>query len=161
MITRKQRLATRVMAANRRFHKEGKRMNPDSACKLINESLFYRPGWTFEAVKHTQRFENAIRVRIEFDTVDTSEPTADNTYETPFRLHVSFTLMVGRMDDVGLYKALLGVILRVEEHEAREFLKVKPTQWAPFHPHTEDGIKRWHETAMLPDYAIADLQYGL
>lgn len=135
-------------------------MKPESACRLINESMMYRPGWTFDASEHKERFENAIRVRIEFDTLDTSAVT-DAGFDSSFRLHVTFTLMVGKMDDVGLYRAVLGVILRVEEHEAREFLRIRPTHWAPFHPHQDDGIERWHKTPDVPDYFVTDIQYGI
>jgi hypothetical protein len=57
-------------------------------------------------------------------------------------------------EDTDLYRKLAYAILEIEEHEMREYFRISPTFWAPFHPHQYDGMKRWgkyHE----------DLKFGL
>lgn len=146
-------------------------MRVESAIALIN-NLVYKPGWHFTATDHTKRFESTVLVRIDYPAVDSGRPNAmrDEPYSSEDILpaaYASFPIVVDQCDDEGLYLAMLQVILEIEMHEAREFLRVKPTYWAPFHPHQTDGMRKWHR--MTENFQIRlgneslrlDLQFGV
>lgn len=117
-------------------------MHNTSAIELIN-SICYKPGWSFSAEDHTNRFQESLLVHVEYEARDSKQEDAPD-FPNAFVARAKFVLMVGDLDLYGLYRALLDeVILPIEEHEAREFLRIPPTFGAPFHPHTTDGMKRW------------------
>lgn len=117
-------------------------MNCESAVRLINEIVF-RPGWEITAECHCKRFEECVRITIAYPAFETSRECAQTGYQELNKPHASFPVQVRDLDDEGLYRAFLDCIAQIDSHEARETLRIKPTFWAPFHPHQEDGMKRW------------------
>lgn len=130
-------------------------MRVESAIRLI-ENLTYRPGWKFEATDYTKRFEDSIMVKYTFPAYHTERELAEQGYPSHTdESWAQFPMQVGNCNsDVELYRRALRHILKIESHEAREFLRVKPTYWAPFHPHRTDGMTAWGE----PD---EDFRYGV
>lgn len=56
------------------------------------------------------------------------------------------------------------ILMVIEEHEMREFLRIAPTYWAPFHPHHTDGIRRWIGSANVASewqMVIPDMHFGI
>lgn len=134
-------------------------MEVQSAVELVNQ-VIYKPGWNFEAEPHTPRFEGTISVCITYPAADSGSNSFPEAWRDGF-LHLvpggakaRHPIVVSDVDDVGLYKRLIDVILDIEEHEAREFLRILPTGWAPFHPHRVDGMRRWGKMEH-------DLHFGL
>jgi hypothetical protein len=136
-------------------------MHVDSAIALIN-TLIYKPGWTFEAEDHTNRFEGSIKVKITYPAKDSVIANApDYTKDIPGGARAAFPLVVRDCDDVDLYYQIAKVIMEIEAHEMREFLRVNPTKWAPFHPHQIDGMKRWANITEDAASFKADLDFGI
>lgn len=134
-------------------------MDVSSAVELVNNSLVYKPGWTFTATDHTDRFEDTIVVRVDYPARNSNRDQAEGEYPQEITTYASFPLVVKDCDDESLIFQLLQAIGRIEMHEAREFLRVKPTMWAPFHPHRADGMRRW--SARTGDRLVDDLQFGI
>lgn len=156
----------------------------DTAKALISQ-MVYKPGWEFEAQDATSRFENAVVVTIWYPCPDSNRDNAMKGYPdvepcnvvkggkeieagTPTirpegKAKASFTLMIGDADDTKLYYMLSTAIMKIEEHEMREFMRTKPTFWAPFHPHRTDGMKRWAEMSNreFADVQMGDLTFGI
>jgi len=128
-------------------------MNVASAVRLVNE-LVYKPGWAFTAEDHTNRFEGSIKVRIDYPAMNSNRDRAEHGYDEEIKTYASFALIVQNCDDITLYRKLLDRIIQIEIHEAREFLRVEPTFWAPFHPHRIDGMQRWGDVE-------SDLLFGV
>ncbi len=138
-------------------------MEIKSAIRLIND-LGYKPGWTIEAESYEQRFEGTVMVKFTFPAYESERHFADATdgayNPEPIESYAKFPIMVGDItDQTELYGRVLDAIRRLEMHEAREFLRVRPTWWAPFHPHRVDGMKRWAERTGEP--LGEDFRYGL
>lgn len=129
-----------------------------SAMQLI-ENLVYKPQWKFSAVDHTSRFEGMIKVRIDYPARNSNRDTAPLFEDDIPVTYATFSIIVSDCDEVALYKRLIDAIVEIEAHEAREFLRVAPTYWAPFHPHRIDGMKRWAEMTGRP--IQFDTQFGL
>lgn len=129
-------------------------MRTESGIEIIKHSIL-KPGWDIDPQDYTHRFEDTIRLNITYPALSSNREEAPH-YCTPVEggARASFNLMVGKFDDVDLYRALINTFCRIECHEWREFFRVHPTFWAPFHPHRIDGMERWGE----PDH---DLQFGL
>lgn len=139
-------------------------MQITTAVELIHQLVFF-PGFEFKAVDHTNRFEGTVKVRVEYDAWNTNRETLrDDHYTEKIHTFAEFPLMVEDLDDeVMLYRRLMIVLMRLYEHEAREALRVKATQWAPFHPHKVNGMRRWLSTNnddMLMDLTT-DFTFGL
>lgn len=118
-------------------------MKVTTAMALIN-GLIYKPGWTIEVESYCHRFEESIKITLCCDTYRSEREEAAEGYPSPIRPRASFVIMVGdKTDDCSLYRAVLDKIIEYETHEAREFLRVGTTLWAPFHPHQTEGSKRW------------------
>lgn len=129
-------------------------MKVTTAIALV-QNLVYKPGWTMEVDDYTKRFEDSICITLCCDTYKSEREEAGEGYPTAIRPRASFCIMVGDLDtDVDLYRALMDKIIEYEVHEAREFLRVRPTMWAPFHPHKRDGQQRWGNPA-------ADIAFGM
>ena len=129
-------------------------MKVPTAIALI-ANLVYKPGWTMETEDYSHRHEDGVKVTLCCDTYRSEREEAEEGYPSPIRPRASFCILVGDLEtDVDLYRALMDKIIEYEVHEAREFLRVKPTLWAPFHPHKADGQKRWGNPA-------ADLAFGM
>ncbi|WP_433463933.1 hypothetical protein [Spirillospora sp. CA-128828] len=128
-------------------------MEIESAIRLIG-NLIYKPGWVFEAKDYSNRFEGAIAIRIEYPAFQSERADAAKGYPNEIRPYATFPVVVDDCDDVSLYRLVLTHIMEIEEHEAREFLRVEPTMWAPFHPHRADGMRRFGAMQQ-------DLRFGL
>jgi len=127
-----------------------------SAVELIN-NLVFKPGWTIAAEDHTNRFEGCVVVKITYLAANSDRDNARNGFVDQVlpTARASFVLMVATCQTVeDLCRMILGLIARIDSHEAREFLRVRPTMWAPFHPHRDDGMKRWGDVQ-------GDLTFGL
>lgn len=127
-------------------------MNVESAVQLINQ-LVYKPGWKISATDHTNRFEGAVQVRIDYPAHASEREEAPN-YAREIQTYAEFPMIVVDCNDASLYRRVINAIVEIETHEAREFLRVVPTMWAPFHPHRIDGMRRWGDES-------GDLRFGL
>ncbi len=137
-------------------------MEIDHAIRTL-ESCTYKPGWEWECTDLRKRFENGIEMLVTFDAHDTSPSCALEGWpdRCVFRNRVKVKLMVGRFrNETELLKAFLDCLMKIEEHESREFLKTADGE-SPFHPHTDEGITAWHETPKVPPYYVTDIQYGI
>ena len=128
-------------------------MNADSAIALIN-TIVFKPDWKLTATNLTDRFEDTINLRVDYPARLANRDQAANGYPVEIWPGANFPIMVGSLDEVGLLRKVFDVLMEVETHENREFFRVMPTYWAPFHPHRHDGIQRWG----TPEY---DLKFGL
>lgn len=130
-------------------------MEVDTACTIINEQLVFFPDWTFEAEPFTNRFESAIRAKIQYPACATERAEAPLGYPRQIVTGGQFTLNL-RCDSIDtlMRQVLSDIILPIYCHEAREGLRLAPTFWAPFHPHRSEGMQRWGD----PD---GDLRFGL
>lgn len=133
-------------------------MEINSAIELVH-SMEYKPGWTFTATDHTARFEGTVKVRVEYPALNSNRDQAADGYPEAIATYAEFPLVVADCNDESLYFKILESIIKIEAHEAREFLRVKPTHWAPFHPHRIDGMRRW--TEKTGDPMVGDLQFGI
>lgn len=133
-----------------------------TALDLVGQ-LIYRPGWEFTATDHSSRFEGSICVRVDYPAQETSRTMALKGYPESYGLnnrpYALFPIVVRDLDNIGLYAAILQAIAQIDIHEAREYLRIHPTGWAPFHPHQIDGMRRWAERHNAD--VIADLQFGI
>lgn len=134
-------------------------METESALKLIPE-LIYKPGWAFAANAHENRFEGTIVVKIDYPARNSNRDQAESGYPVEISTYASFPLVIKDCSDEDLYAQILDAIVRIEEHEAREFLRIAPTDWAPFHPHRVDGMRRWAKRHGR-DSLLGDLQFGI
>lgn len=140
-------------------------MQVQSAIDYVNgESFVYKPGWTFFAQSYEYRLQGAILLTITFDALSTDRDDAKNGYNvmleplvTTFVVHV----LPCKSDDDLLFE-ILTKIIDLETHEAREFLRKRPTYSAPFHPHRHESMTRWAEKNNLrtPD-GQADISHDL
>lgn len=135
-------LLSRVLIGEKEKGKGRCIMLVKSAIKLITQ-LVYKPEWEFQVEDSTKRYENSVMLTIHYPARETDREDAESGYSRVNKPHASFILMVGNVDAVELYRKVANAILEIEQHEMREFLRVEPTYWAPFHPHQEDGMKRW------------------
>jgi hypothetical protein len=124
-------------------------MKPASAARLIN-AMIYKPGWKITATDNTHRFEGTVKVDILYPAFDSGSNALPDAWEKGYPEEIgggaraSFNIMVADCgDDCDMYRKVIDVIMEIELHEAREFLRVLPTGWAPFHPNRADGMKRW------------------
>lgn len=127
-------------------------MQVDTALRLI-DNIVYRPGWKISATDHTDRFEGSIIVRIEYPAQNTNRDQAPE-YPEPIMTRFECPLVISDCDDIDLYRCIIEKILLIEAHECREYFRVGNTNWAPFHPHRVDGMRRWGK----PE---DDLHFGL
>lgn len=136
-------------------------MNVDSAIQLVGQ-LIYKPEWAFEASDHTNRFEGSIKVKITYPALNSNRDQAADGYPQMISTYAEFPMVVANCDDTSLYRQIANAIVKIEEHEMREFLRVLPNYWAPFHPHRIDGMKRWNATdGTAADQVVPDLQFGI
>jgi hypothetical protein len=137
-------------------------MEVSSAIALV-EQVIYQPGWRFSATDHTNRFEGAICVRIDYPARDSKKEYAP-AYEKEILTYASFPLIVLDCDEEALFASLVFAIEEINQHETREFFRVAPTFWAPFHPHRIDGMRRWQRVRNKRRRSvniIGDLQFGI
>lgn len=132
-----------------------------TAIELIDQ-LVYKPGFTFSATDHSKRFEGTILLKVNYEAFESGRENAAEGYPEKIKTYATFPIMVGDIQHANeLYRRIAGCLMKIEEHEMREFLRVSPTFWAPFHPHAIDGIKLWNHTSDMPDFVFPDLQFGI
>lgn len=120
----------------------------------IIASLCYKPGWKFTATDATDRFATGIRLRIDYPAQNYNREEAP-AYATEIMASASFLIQAGTCDcDTTLIRRVLDCIARIDQHEAREALRVHGTYDAPFHPHTVEGIALWGDP-------VNDITFGL
>jgi hypothetical protein len=121
-------------------------MNSNAAAAFIN-NVSFRPGWRFTADPVHWHGE-AVYLTVTIKTVDSSSITASGTYARPVTLQpIDTALDVSDLDEDGILLRLLEIAHLIDEHEDREFIKVRRADdtWdAPFHPHTASGNARWN-----------------
>lgn len=126
----------------------------ESAIEILR-NVIVRPGYRFDFEPAEHRHEGTVLVHSWIDTVDTGRTNGMHGWPEKVEARQDFYLPVGDcVDAVELLRRFLHLILRIEEHEWREFLRLKPSGWAPFHPHQIDGMERWGSMN-------TDLTYGL
>lgn len=130
-------------------------MMPDTAAALIN-SMVYKPEWTISAEVFTKRYESAVKVNVVYTARNSDKEKAPEYAEwIDGGARASFVLMVGEDDPLSLLRKLItDVIMVVELHEAREFLRYPTSLNAPFHPHNLDTMEAWGDVK-------GDLTFGL
>lgn len=137
-----------------------------TAIALI-DNVVYKPGYGFTAHDHTRRFEGTVKVRLSYAAPETGRANAADGYPETIKTYAEFTIAVGDLEGtdaaLGLYRRLLDAVLEVEAHEAREAFRVRPSLWAPFHPHQLDGIEAWRTTEAMcqPEELTRDFQFGI
>ena len=129
-------------------------MDVQDALALV-DTLIYKPGWTFRAEDHRNRFESTIKLRIDYPARNSDRDEARRGYPTPISTYAELPIIVGDCTEEQFLRRIMEAILQIEEHEAREFFRVRPTYRAPFHPHRIDGMEAWG------DNIKADLQFGV
>lgn len=117
------------------------------------EDLVFRPGWRLKARPayvtdgegfRVSRSWNKIEVMITIETVDTNRQYAAGGYRKPKTVLDEIEIDVSRLDRDGLEYALLKGFAALHSHEDREFLRRKSEDYAAtFHPHRDDGERRW------------------
>lgn len=128
-------------------------MLTETACQIINHGVCFMPGWKITAHDFTTRHEGCVALHVEYPGRETARSHAPE-YATCNEPRAVLLLQVGNFtDDLELHRAVIGKLIEFWVHEAREFYRVLPSMWAPFHPHKIDGMERWGE----PD---KDLTYG-
>jgi hypothetical protein len=129
-------------------------MRTETALELI-DGLTYKPGWKLIASDHSDRFEGAIKLHVEYLAANSNRELADAGYPEQIVARAEFPIMVGDCDEAcTLYRRIIDALMEIELHEAREFLRVRSTGWAPFHPHRLDGMRRWDPTNVRPDFTF-------
>jgi len=114
--------------------------------KVLIEQVIYKPGWKFEVTDFSHRFEGTIMVKVTYPATNSDRdqaPCFSEQIEGGAR--ASFGLACGDCNNpMDLYRTMLtDVIMPIELHEAREFFRIPPTNWAPYHPHNLTGMKEW------------------
>lgn len=120
-------------------------MKASEAVKLINECTFH-PDWKIVASDDWWvGGGNKIDVQFRCATWDSSEVWPDGSYHRRIGIGPSVTIDVTDLDEETLLYTVLDCKSQVQQHEDREFLRVKTgRRWvAPFHPHNADGRILW------------------
>lgn len=138
-------------------------MDTATAVTLINEQLVFPIGWEVVAKDHSSRFGETIVVDFKLTDARQSERAeAPEGYPNVIKggARSGWPIYVGDVENIeDLTYKVIGAMLRNASHEIREFVRVKPTYWAPFHPHRGDGIKRWSQHNGTPE--SDDYLFGL
>lgn len=122
-------------------------MTPDQAVRQIRNTIF-RPGWKFSA---SALSGGQVFVEIELDTVNTSVVSPEGAYTEPMKLPHWQRIDVTSLDEAGLAHELIRIAHQLDEHEDREFMRVRQadgTWFAPLHPHRPDGDRAWYRNEM-------------
>jgi hypothetical protein len=120
-------------------------MKADEAVRFVN-GLAFKPGW--RPVAQTIMGNNIV-LSFLIETVDTSYPDGDGICRRQIGIiGQERTVNVLGMDEAALLCEVLKCAAENDEHENREFLKVRQPggSWqAPLHPHTSAGNRVWRE----------------
>ena len=128
--------------------KDSDAVTADQAVAIINTAA-WRPGWRVTAQRAVIGGSD-IWVQVRMDTYDSSDITPGGSYSRPIVIGPMLPLDVTGLTRDQLLYAVLQLVLFVDEHEHREFLRVRDEngQWvAPFHPHRPDGRDKWADEA--------------
>jgi hypothetical protein len=132
-------------------------MNIDTALALC-EQIECGPTLCIEAEDYTRRHEGALRVTTIVSTVGSERETFGRYDEAePIDVRAAFVIVVDDCNDATeLYRRVLTeAVIPTLVHEVREFFRIKPTGWAPFHPHKRDGVSRWGQPEVDRKYGVA------
>lgn len=140
-------------------------MNVNEALTAIM-SLSYKPGWSFEASDHTNRFEDGIKITVHYPAFNSNRDRARKGYPERIETYATFALCVTELDTRQLYFTLIQKLMDIELHEAREFLRIPALDFeAPFHPHRFAGMMNWtnaqFEASRHSVGVASDLQFGV
>ena len=120
-------------------------MRGSEAVRQIRNTAF-KPGWEYQAVPF---HDDLVMVDLFIDTVDTSYPDADGICRRKTRIVGGTKVLdVSGLTETGLCFELLKLALDADEHEDREFLKVRQPDgswYSPLHPHTPEGNRAWND----------------
>lgn len=118
-------------------------MTPDEIVREVRGMVF-KPGWSLSAQPYLGMF---VLVELFIDTVDTSFPDADGICRKRVRLYRDTLLDPKEITSIeDICHAILKLANETDEHENREFLKVRRPDgswYAPMHPHTTEGESAW------------------
>lgn len=139
-------------------------MRVADACACINK-LATVPGFTVEACSHEHRYEDTLKLTVtalDWPNSDRDQAPGYPEKVNPNGPYAHFPVYVGDVTNKAeLIGRVLDTLIRVFEHEAREFTRYHDgDEWvAPFHPHRKCGIDAWCErTGHEP---TRDTTYGL
>lgn len=143
-------------------------MEIQTALNLVNgdpvsgtpSAFVYKPGYEFHADSYEYRMQGAILLTISMVTQSTDREDARNGYEKMLEpLHTTFPIIVKdcKTEDDFMYE-VLKVVIELETHEAREFLRKRGTFSSPFHPHRHDSMERYARYSGR--HVSDDLNYG-
>ena len=127
-------------------------MHTEDAVTLLNHTI-YRPGWEITAREYDG---SRIEVTFRLDTVDTSQPSRSGQYLTRKVVESDVYINVAQLNADTLLYEILRQAHKIDEHEDREFLRVRQgdgTFKAPVHPHTAEGDGRWVVTRLMAEGA--------
>lgn len=121
-------------------------MEVQTAMNLL-EQVIYKAGWQFRIEDHTARFEGTVLVHVVYPAKNSDrEEAPDYEGDVEGGARASFPIVVGDILVVEtLYRRMFDRLMEIEQHEAREFFRVLPSLWAPFHPHNLGGMERFGE----------------
>lgn len=137
-------------------------MQVETALELI-PMFDFGPQLRLEAVDHTHRYESAVKVTTHYDTVSTDrevwkmvQESGEYLPEHQITARADHVILVGECNDIVdlMLKVIVECLGPMFLHEIRELARVKPTGWAPLHPHRPSGMERWGDKA-------GDLAYGV
>lgn len=121
-------------------------MDAREAVQKIN-AIRFMPGWHIRA-ELTDAIvwawqPDTLRVTCEVDTVNSDREMAIKGYPQHITIAPSMVIDAKEFqDDDMLYVAILGWLVDIFKHEAREFFRVGSGMEAPFHPHKFEGEER-------------------
>lgn len=117
-------------------------MDAQTAVELINE-IHFMPGWRVSAELDWWSSSRLVTVTCEVDTVNSNRDMALQGYPQAITIAPVMTIDPAQFTDADvLYVGILGWIVDVFKHEAREFFRVGNDMEAPFHPHKPEGDAR-------------------
>jgi len=117
-------------------------METASAVELIND-IHFMPGWRISAELNWWSRGRLVEVTCEVDTVNSDRDMALRGYPQKITIAPSMVINPADVSDADeLYAGILGWLVELFTHEAREFLRVGNGMEAPFHPHKAEGNAR-------------------
>ena len=145
------------LAASRTASETRQSMTVDDAVEIIN-SVVFMPEWTFTAEPFTKRFQDGVKIHVTYEARNSNRDQAPTYMEwIPGGARADFTIQVTDCytpDDV-MRRLLTEVIMPIQEHEAREFLRYPGSLVAPFHPHNSDTMAAWGHADFDRKFGVA------
>lgn len=123
-------------------------MSPEEAADLINNRFIFRKGWHFQASAGIRE----VYVTFWLKTEDTSVVSPIGEYTKQVELDYPISFRTEGLDDAGVVYKLVSLIGQLQQHEDREFARVRQSDgsWkAPLHPHNPDGELAWMQAEYL------------